>query len=306
MTVFDAHRVRMDDGFELACYRALPEGTPKATLYVTHGVAEHARRYAPLAEAFTGAGWEVHMHDWRGHGESVDDARPLGHLADRDSFGRAVADLRTRLEALRDTRPLVLFGHSGGSFHAQRLVGETPGLLDALVLSGSNGAPPPIAAAGRVIARIERARVGRRSGSALLQKLSFGDYNRSFEPNRTEFDWLSRDPAQVDGYVNDPLCGFALSTQGWVDLLDALGGLTRPATLARFPKDLPVYIVSGDRDPVGQFGKGVRSLAEAYRGAGMRRVTLRLYEGGRHEMLNETNAEEVRQAILAWCEEAVA
>lgn len=306
MTVFEAHRVRMDDGMELACYRAVPEGTPAGTLYVTHGVAEHARRYGRLAEAFVAAGWEVHTHDWRGHGESVDASHPLGHLADRDSFARAVADLRARLEALRQDRPLVLLGHSGGSFHAQRLVTETPALIDALVLSGSNGAPPPIAAAGRVIARIERARVGRRSGSALLQKLSFGDYNKAFAPNRTEYDWLSRDPAEVDAYASDPLCGFALSTQGWVDLLDALGALTKPAALARIPKDLPVYIFSGDQDPVGQNGKGVRSLAEAYRKAGLRRVTLRLYAEGRHEMLNEINAAQVRDALLGWCQEAVA
>ncbi|MEM1416547.1 MAG: alpha/beta fold hydrolase, partial [Myxococcota bacterium] len=304
--VFEAHRARMDDGFELAAYRALPEGTPKGTLYVAHGVAEHARRYAPLAAAFAAAGWEVHTHDWRGHGGSTDADRPLGHLADRDSFGRAVADLRARLAEVRGEAPLVLLGHSGGSFHAQRLVSETPEAMDALVLSGSNGPPPPIAAAGRLVARIERARCGRRKGSPILQKLSFDDYNKAFAPNRTEFDWLSRDPAQVDLYANDPLCGFALSTQGWVDLLDALPGLTKPEALRRIPNALPVYVFSGDRDPVGQFGKGVLQLVERLRSAGIKDLTLDLYPEGRHEMLNETNAEEVRAKLLAWCQRVTA
>ena len=307
-------RHQSPDGTSIAVYRWDPVGTPRAVLHVSHGMAEHARRYARFAEALNACGFVVYAHDHRGHGDSLvpDAARngyaPLGHMGDDDSFERAVEDLH---RLLRDEHarhvglPLVLFAHSMGSFFAQRLIAAYPSDVDALILSGTNGPPPAIAAAGRVVARLERARLGKTKPSALLQKLSFGDFNKPFE-GRTEFDWLSRDPSEVDAYVSDPLCGFGISTQSWVDLLDALGGLTKYEALAHIAKTLPIYVVSGDRDPVGGNGAGPKKLVDLYRAAGLTDVRLDLLPDARHEVLNETNHDATTAKLIAWLESKLA
>jgi alpha-beta hydrolase superfamily lysophospholipase len=173
--------------------------------------------------------------------------------------------------------------------------------MTAAVLSASNGKPPAIAAVGKLMARLERMRVGRRNPSPILQSLTFGQYNKAFAPARTEFDWLSRDPAEVDAYIADPLLGFAVSTQTWVDMLDALGRIANPRNVAKVPKDMPLYLFAGDRDPVGDSGKGMKNLRDAYVHAGIEDVRLQLYEDGRHEMLNETNRDEVMADFVAFC-----
>lgn len=296
------------DGLPLAGYLWRPKGAPKAVLQVAHGMAEHARRYDRVARRFAEQGWLVVAHDHRGHGGSVPEGQPLGHMADEDAWGKAVTDLHRVNRVIAEEQPglpVVLLAHSMGSFMAQSLLAEWPDDFAAVALSGSNGEPPPIAHAGRLVTRLERLRLGRRGTSALLQKLSFGAYNEGFE-GRTEFDWLSRDPAEVDAYVADPLCGFAISVQSWLDFLDALVGLTAPARLARFPKDRPIYVFSGDQDPVGERGRGVQRLVDALRRAGLRQVELKLYPGARHETLNETNREQVMADLLGWAEGAIA
>ena len=189
-----------------------------------------------------------------------------------------------------------------GSFMAQDFVARAGDGKSALVLSGSNGAPPAIAGLGRWIARFERMRLGPTGKSALLKKLMFGDFNKPFAPARTQFDWLSRDGAEVDAYVADPLCGFDFSTQLAIDLLDALRGLLAPERLARIPKGLPILILSGTRDPVGA---NLQGLIDAYRNAGLN-VASKLYAEGRHEMLNETNREEVMSDLVAFLNGAMA
>jgi alpha-beta hydrolase superfamily lysophospholipase len=168
------------------------------------------------------------------------------------------------------------------------------------------GKPPAIAGVGKLVARIERARVGRRSPSPVIQSLTFGGYNKAFRPVRTEFDWLSRDPDEVDTYVADPLCGFAVSTQTWLDMLSALGRIASPKNVAKVPKDLPLYLFAGDRDPVGFNGAGMVRLRDVYLRAGILDVRLQLYSDGRHEMLNEINRDEVMADFVAWCDEVIA
>jgi len=282
---------------------------PRAVVQVLHGMAEHSGRYARLAGGLAGVGYTTYARDHRGHGKSISDASPAGHLADRDGWNRIVADAHTvnrEIARRHPGLPVIVVGHSMGSFVLQQLLFEHPADMVAAALSGSNGKPPAIAAAGKLVARLERARLGRRSPSALLTRLSFGGYNKPFAPARTEFDWLSRDPAEVDAYLADPLCGFEVSTQTWVDLLDALGRIANPANVAKVPKDMPLYLFAGDRDPVGEHGKGMTRLRDAYARAGITDVRLTLYPGGRHEMLNETNREEVMAGLVAWCDEIVA
>lgn len=297
----DSFRLKASDGVEIFVHRWLPEGEPRGAVQIAHGLAEHGGRYARLAAALTGAGWAVFADDHRGHGRTAAPA-DLGYFGDRDGWAKCVADLAAlnrRIAADLPGKPIVFLGHSMGSFLGQSFIAGHGDAIAACVFSGSNGPPPAIAGAGRLIARIERLRQGPRGRSALLQSMMFGAFNKKFEPARTGFDWLSRDAAEVDAYVADPLCGFEFSNQLAVDLLDALGGLLAPDALARIRKDLPIYIFSGSEDPVGA---NLPALAAAYRAAGLARVDMRVYPGARHETLNETNRDDVTRDLLQWLE----
>jgi alpha-beta hydrolase superfamily lysophospholipase len=301
---------RAEDGTEIFVYRWAPdEGTAtSAALHLVHGMAEHAARYARAGEALAKAGWVVYAHDQRGHGKT---AKPgdVGHIGDVEGWRRALGDIRLLVAREKSEHagvPFVLFGHSMGSFMVQELLAEMSNDLSGAVLSGTNGKPTPIAAAGRLVARAERARVGPRGHSPILRALSFDTFNKAFRPNRTAFDWLSRDTAEVDAYARDPLCGFECSTTTWVELLDALGRIADPSRQARIRKDLPVYVFGGADDPMSEKAKGVRQLLGAYERAGLRRVTPKLYEGARHEALNETNRDEVLADLVAWLRKEVA
>ena len=300
----ESFRLKADDGAEINVLRWTPDLAPRAVVQIAHGLAEHAARYGRVAQALAAQGLAVYAADHRGHGQTAATG-DLGFFGARDGWRRCVGDLWTlnrRIAAEHPRLPNILLGHSMGSFMAQDFVADHSDAIAGLVLSGSNGPPPAIAGVGRIIARIERLRLGARGKSALLQSLMFGEFNKRFKPARTEFDWLSRDTAEVDAYLADPLCGFEFTNQLAVDLLDALGQLLRPERLARIRKDLPVYIFSGSDDPVGA---NLSALPEAYRGAGLTRVEMRLYPGARHETLNETNRDEVTRDLLAWTETVV-
>jgi alpha-beta hydrolase superfamily lysophospholipase len=289
--------------------RSWSVGEPRAIVQVLHGMAEHGARYGRLAEALGRSGYSTYAHDHRGHGRSNPEGSPPGHIADDASWTRLVADahaVNMEIASRHPGVPIIVLGHSMGSFVLQQMLFEHPGDMVAAALSGSNGRPPAIASVGKLVVRIERARVGRRNPSPLVQGLTFGGYNKAFKPARTDFDWLSRDPAEVDSYVADPLCGFDVSTQTWLDLLNALTWIAKPANVARVPRDLPLYLFAGDRDPVGDNGKGMRRLHDAYQRAGVHDLRLKLYPGGRHEMLNETNRDQVTADLIEWCDQVVA
>ncbi|MGE0790767.1 MAG: alpha/beta fold hydrolase [Sandaracinaceae bacterium] len=282
-----------------------PSAGERGLVQIAHGMAEHHARYRTLAEELAAAGWAVVAHDHRGHGESVGPGEELGHFADHDGWRRVLDDLRqVRAEGRRRARAGVfaLLGHSMGSFIALSDVIDAPRSVDLLVLSGSNVGGGPLVEAGKTAAKVERLRQGARGKSALLSFLSFGSFNKGFAPTRTEFDWLSRDPDQVDAYVADPRCGFRCTNQLWIDLLGALGDLGKDARLARLRPELPVLLIAGARDPVSDGGKGVRALATKLRNVGLADVTTRIYEDARHEVFNETNRAEVVEDVLRFLE----
>ena len=199
------------DGMSLFVYRWLPDGPPKAVVQIAHGLAEHAARYARVAEALTRAGYAVYADDHRGHGRTARTPDELGLFAERDGWKKCIDDLwliNRRIAADHPGLPIVLLGHSLGSFMAQYFISEHGDALVAAVLSASNGKPPPIAPIGLLLARLERLRLGQRGHSPVMQALFFGAFNKPFKPARTPFDWLSRDTAEVDKYIADPLCGF--------------------------------------------------------------------------------------------------
>lgn len=303
---FEEHRLAADDGTSLRVRYASPPDAPRGLVTIVHGMAEHSARYARFADALVGEGWAVVAHDHRGHGETAASEDELGHFADEDGWRRVIEDLRAVRAFGRERAkdgPLVCFGHSMGSFIALADQIDAPGSVDALVLSGSAAGGGALVQAGLRAAKLERWRQGKRGKSALLAYLSFGAYNKAFEPTRTEFDWLSRDAGEVDRYVADPRCGFRCTNQLWVDLLEALIDQGRADRLARLSPDMPIKLVSGERDPVGKGGAAVRSLRDQLRAAGVRRVEVQLYPGGRHEMLNETNRGEVEADLLAWMDQ---
>ncbi len=236
-------------------------------MQIAHGLAEHGARYARLAGALNAAGYGVYAFDLRGHGPSCDPA-DLGHFADPDGWAKCVGDLWTfnrLIAAEQPGLPIVFLGHSMGSFLGRQFVADHSDSLAGAALSGSNGKPPPIAALGRLVARLERLRLGKRGKSRLIFNMWFGDFNKPFHPARTAFDWLSRDPKEVDAYVADPLCGFPFTTQLAIDVLDALPHLSDPKMLATIRKDMPIYVFSGERDPVGANIQGLIARLEGGR-----------------------------------------
>ncbi|MGA8446690.1 MAG: alpha/beta hydrolase [Roseiarcus sp.] len=296
--------LRTDDGQSLLARRWLPEGRPRAVVQIAHGLAEHSARYARLAAALNAAGYAVYTNDHRGHGPKAAPA-DLGHFADDGGWGKVVGDFWTMNRLIAKEQPgvpIIFLGHSLGSFLGQGFVAEHSDALAGAVYSGSSGKPPAIAALGRLIARAERLRLGKRGKSQLIGQMWFGAYNKPFAPARTEFDWLTRDEKEVDAYVADPYCGFPFSTQLAIDVLDALPSLSSPQSLARIRKDLPIYVFSGERDPVGA---NIQGLIDALKSAGFTRLTTRIYQGARHETLNETNREEVTRDLIAWFDAVV-
>jgi len=285
--------------------------SPRGLVHIVHGMAEYGARYARLATALNAVGYTVWAHDHRGHGEhmDVDGTRLPGHFGDTGGWDGLIEDARAvsrELQASAPGTPLLLFAHSMGSFVGQALLGHHGEAYRAVVLCGSNGPPRALESAGRLVARLERRLRGARTPSAWLQGLVFGTYNRDFAPARTGADWLSRDPAEVDAYLADPLCGFPLTTQAWLDFLEGKRTLGDMSHLRRIPKALPVRLIAGDCDPVGEMGTGVRRLHETYVAAGLAHVSVQLYPDARHELVNETNRDDVMRDLVSWFDEHVA
>jgi alpha-beta hydrolase superfamily lysophospholipase len=292
--------IETPDGHQIQVF-IWPNADAKAWVHIFHGMAEHAKRYQSFAEQLVAAGYAVVAHNHRGHGDgSCTVLGSYGYNTD-DGWSMILQDIdKVRQQVCSDDRPYYIFAHSMGSFIAQDYLANKETTINGLILSGSNYQSPWLAKLGSLAAKLEGFRVGAHNSSPLLQFLSFGSFNQAFKPNRTPFDWLSRDQKQVDRYIADPLCGFACSTRFWQGFLQALNRLFKEGTLSRIQQDLPIFIMGGDQDPVGRQGKGLEKLHAAYKALGQRNLSLKLYENGRHEMLNETNREEVTSDILDW------
>lgn len=291
------------DNVELYVHRWLPEQTPSAVVQIAHGLAEHAGRYARLAESLTAAGYAVYANDHRGHGRTAKLPDDLGLFAEQGGWQKCVDDLwqlNRHIAVAHPGLPIVLLGHSMGSTLAEQFMGDHGEVLAGVVLSGGNGKPTPIAAMGRGITRGERLRLGLRGKSKLVQSMTFDAFNKKFAPARTAFDWLSRDPAEVDKYVTDPLCGFPASVQLWIDLLDGWEAVSNAKHRERVPKLLPIYVIAGRRDPVSGNTRQLEAWLVDYRAAGFSKLEHRFYPEARHELFNEINRDEVTADLLRW------
>lgn len=281
----------------------LPVGKVRGCVQIVHGMAEHGGRYARFATALNRAGFAVYAQDLPGHGRTARAPDELGHFADEHGWRLALQSIHAMQSEIRARHPglkPVLFGHSMGALLSQDTLVHHGRELSACILSATTGDMGPMRAIGLGLMRAEIVWAGPRHRSALADQLSFKKFNKPFQPSRTDFDWLSRDPEEVDRYIDDPRCGFRVSAQLWADLLAYGARLREPARLARIPKSLPVLIVSGTADTATNGAKGPTALERAYFKAGMQDVTLKLYEDARHELLNDTCREQVTADIVEW------
>lgn len=293
--------LKAEDGHEIHLQEWRPEQPPRSVVQIFHGLGEHADRYARFAAAATARGMAVYCHDHRGHGEHADQ---LGYLSGKDGWKLLISDchtVRQEIERRNEGLPIVLVGHSMGSYIAQSYLMRQSPRLAGLVLSSSTWPSRLSLYAASMLARIEAARLAKHRNSALLDRLGFGNFNKPFQPARTELDWLSRDDAEVDKYIADPLCGGPYSTGLWLDLIGGLLEISSDDALRRISADLPILITGGEVDPVGG-DKGMTKLLLHYAQTGHQRIRAKIYPGGRHEMLNESNRDEVTQDWLDWIE----
>ncbi|SNS84955.1 Lysophospholipase, alpha-beta hydrolase superfamily [Geodermatophilus saharensis] len=294
------------DGARLAERRWTPDGEVRATVQVVHGLSEHAGRYGRLASALTARGFAVAALDQRGHGLTARSTGPgrfgdpaAGHAATSDAVLDDVRDLGDRLAADHPDVPRFLLGHSLGSVVALASAERDGGHLDGLVLSGPIGVAPHFAAAAEQLAAAVAGGMGEQPMDAL------SGFNAAFEPARTPYDWLSRDPAEVDAYLADPLCGDDVPpTHGYGAAMFALAArVASPEAVAGLPAGLPVLVLSGQRDPVGgDDAAQVTALAGLLRERGLP-VEQHVYPDARHEVFNETNRDEVTTDLLSWLED---
>ncbi|WP_366924208.1 alpha/beta hydrolase [Metallumcola ferriviriculae] len=289
---------------EIFVYKWMSDKPIKGIVQVAHGMAETASRYRYFAEELTKQGFLVYANDHRGHGNTAKEHDNLGYCGE-DGFNKMVEnlyDLNQIISKEQPHCPLFLFGHSMGSFLVQKYIFTYPtDQLAGVILSGSNGKKAPLLLnVAEMIAKRRLKKLGPKHRDEFLNSLMFSDFNKKFRPNKTPFDWLSRNDEEVQKYANNPQCGFVSSTGYFYDLLRALKGLHTYQNMSQIRKELPIYIFSGDKDPVGNFGKGIKNLVSSYHRHGLQDVTYKLYPEGRHEMLNETNKDEVIEDTLAW------
>jgi alpha-beta hydrolase superfamily lysophospholipase len=296
----DVFEFTASDGKEIHCYRWHTTGKPRAIVQIAHGMGEHAARYRDVARRLAAAGYLVVADDHRGHGETAG----LEHLGNFGPGGwdRVIEDvfeINTHVAGQFPGTPRVLLGHSMGAMLAQQYLYRHGATLQGAVISGSPGLGTVFQLfLMHTIARFERARLGAESSSPLLDRLVFGAANDPFE-GETGFEWLSRDTEQVRRYVADPFCGFVVCNGGLCDLFAGARQARQRKSIALIPKKLPIYVFSGSADPVFG-GTGLQRLEKRYRKAGIADMKVRLYEGGRHEMFNEINRDEVIDDLIGW------
>jgi alpha-beta hydrolase superfamily lysophospholipase len=292
----------------LRCGVWAPKGEPVAVVQLIHGIAEHIDRYAEFGDFLAEHGFLMVADDHMGHGKSAAVPQALGYFP--SGWLGAVSDEHRLMEETREQnpgKPYFLLGHSMGSFLARTFLYRYPDAgLSGVILSGTAWQPKAALQLGTRLCAREEKRLGATGRSELLQNLVFGSYNRKFRHPRTDCDWICTDPAVVDAYVEDPLCGFMPTVGLCKEMMKGIGMNQWPGNLQSMPKKVPVLFFSGSRDPVGSMGRGVVRSAKEFRRAGMQDVACRLYPGGRHEMLNEPNRQEVYDDILRWLQEKLA
>ncbi|CAN7376547.1 lysophospholipase [Rhizobium sp. LjRoot258] len=281
----------------------------RGIILVSHGLAEHSKRYSRFAAAMAARGYHVFAFDHRGHGETTAPDAPIGRFARRDGVRQVIDDVSSvREHAVRQYPglPVILFGHSMGGLIALNAAVTHPEKYDAVAVWNSNFNPGIAGRAAQAILLAERALKGSDVPSGILPKLTFATWGKSIAGRRTEFDWLSRDPAEVDKYIADPLCGFDASVSLWLDIFELTFRAPQMTHLDRLPKQIPIHLVGGGQDPATDGGKAVIWLSNHLKAHGFSLITTQIYQDMRHETLNEIGADAAIAAFADWCDEAIA
>lgn len=282
-----------------------PETEPRAILQISHGMVEYVERYEGFAKFLNEHGILVAGNDHLGHGASYTEEWQKGYFAAEKGDICALQDLHRMTVLLQKKYPDIphfLFGHSMGSFFARRYLCMYPNEIDGAVICGTGWQPKPVLVGGLAVVKLLSILKGDRFRSKLVTAMAFGNINKAFEPVKTSKDWLTRDVKVAEKYLEDPNCGFLFTLNGYRTLFRSMYLVQDMDQLRKMDEDLPVLFISGEMDPVGDFGKGVKKAVNAFYASGMENVECILYPEARHELTNELNREEVFQDVLEWLE----
>ncbi len=286
----------------------LPSDGPKAIFQVAHGMAEHGERYEDFAKYLCEKGFALFINDHVGHGKSVKSDDDLGYFGEKNGWDALVEDEKTLTELIKSEYsdvPIIFLGHSMGSFIAREYIRRygNDERIKAAVFCGSSGRNPAAAIAIKLADAIAKSK-GSKHRSKFIDKMAFGPYNKRTE-NRTPFDWLSADNYEVDKYIDDKYCGFLFTTAGYRDLFTILNKVSGKDWYNEITKTLPMLLISGEDDPVGTYGKGIKQIYNDLIAAGTKDVTVKLFPGMRHEILNEVDRIQAYEYIASWADSKI-
>lgn len=273
----------------------------KGIVQLVHGMQEYIERYDEFASLLADSGYIVVGHDHLGHGDTARETDDLGYFAKKDGWDRLVEDvhiLQNKVSKEYPELPYVIFGHSMGSLVVRTYLTKYKDDLAGVILSGTSGQKSGLLS-GQILTKLIMLFKGDRYRSKLLEYLITGSFNKKFKPNRTKADWTTRDEEVVDKYQKDPKCGFNFTTNGYLNLLQGSYYLSKQKNINK-TLNVPILLISGDKDPVGGMGKGVIRVMNMLEKAGLDKVSIRLFKDARHELLNEINKDEVCYVILSW------
>ncbi len=296
-------------GASLNVFHEPAKDVARGVITINHGLAEHAARYGRFAKALSAAGYHVYAHDHRGHGATTAPGVSLGSFAKQDGWQRVLddtQDVRQHAKAKHPGLPLALFGHSMGGLIAMNSALRNPEGIDALAVWNANFSAGLLGRAGQAILAVERMLLGSDVPSAILPKLTFQDWAKKETSGRTGFDWLSRDPEEVDKYVADPLCGWDASVGMWQDVVKLIFAGADDRNFSRLSKNLPIHLRGGGHDPATDFAKATKNLSDRMKAMGFANVTTTIGPDNRHECLNDINRGEVTSNFIGWLDRILA
>lgn len=298
-----------DGKSKIFAVRYTPDGDGvNGILQIVHGMAEHIERYEEFAQYMTDNGYVVVGECHLGHGKSVGEDGQRGYFCSNDPATVVVRDvhrLKKLTQELYPGVPYFILGHSMGSFILRNYIGRYGSGIQGAIIMGTGQLPGALVAASKTLAAIQKVFCGEKHISKFMDGVAFGSYCKQIPNARTKFDWLTKDEAIVDKYIADPDCGFTFTVNGFQTLAAFMSGMTQKDCLEAIPKELPLFLVAGEADPVGDYGKGVATACKMYQDLGIKDVSLKLYPNDRHEILNETDKKQVMEDILGWLQSRV-
>ena len=290
---------------KISAAKWIPEGEIKAVIQIVHGMNEHIGRFEEMAEFFKKNGFAVYGEDHRGHGHTAEIKKDLGHFYDKDGFPKIMNDVHGLTEIIKKDlpkTPIFLLGHSMGSFISRNIITLFPNDYKGLLLSGTGNYGTLELAFSKNALKLLIMALGPRKVIKYFFTSGTTQFNKAFEPRRTDYDWLSTDPKVANEFVNDPLCGTLDSLGFYRDLIDLLNNMQKKKNIELIPKNMPIFIFSGSMDPIGKNGKTTTFAYESYKKAGITDLTFKLWEGYRHELHKEPIRFELFQEIVEWIE----